>query len=180
MGGQDCKAIRVDERGQVTRFVMNDRCAGGTGRFLEIIADVLKVPLSEIGELSFQSTIDISFSKVCAVYAKSEAVAFLKQGADKADILAGLHEAVATRVVALLKRVGVAEKFVITGGIARNPGVVARIRAKLGGIAITIPPEPQIVGAVGAALFALDRATAKAHEQHPANEGDEALVRLGA
>ncbi|HME33506.1 MAG TPA: acyl-CoA dehydratase activase [Terriglobales bacterium] len=162
MGGQDCKGIRVNERGDVTRFVMNDKCAGGTGRFIEIIADILKVPLSEVGELSLTSTKHIPFTTVCAVIAKSKAVALIKQGASKADILAGLHESISQRVLALLKGVGIADKFVITGGIGKNVGVVTRIREKLGGMEITIPAEPQIAGAVGAALFALDRAKKKA------------------
>jgi predicted CoA-substrate-specific enzyme activase len=161
MGGQDCKAIRVNERGEVTNFVMNDKCAGGTGRFMEIIADVLRVPLFEIGELSLTSTTDVPFSKTCAVFAKGEAVAFMRQGTPKSDILNGLHQAIATRVLALLRSVGIKDKFVITGGIARNVGVVARIGEKAGEIRIHIPPEPMIAGAVGAALFALDRARQK-------------------
>jgi predicted CoA-substrate-specific enzyme activase len=162
MGGQDCKAIRVNERGEVTKFVMNDKCAGGTGRFMEIIADVLKVPLFEIGELSLTSTKDVPFSSVCAVYAKSEAVAFMRQGMCKADILAGLHESISKRVLGLLRAVGIRDKFVITGGIARNVGVVARIGEKVGAVRIHIPPEPMIAGAMGAALFASDRARQKA------------------
>jgi benzoyl-CoA reductase subunit A len=158
MGGQDCKAIRVNARGEVTNFVMNDKCAGGTGRFLEIIADALKVPLFEIGELSLKSTKDIAFTNVCAVFAKSEAIAFMRKGESKADILAGLHEVIADRVIGMLQRVGIADRFVITGGIARNIGVVTRIRKKLKGIEVTIPPEPMIAGALGAALFACDRA----------------------
>jgi predicted CoA-substrate-specific enzyme activase len=158
MGGQDCKAIRVNERGEVTNFAMNDKCAGGTGRFMEIIAEVLKIPLCEIGELSLTSTRDIPFSKTCAVYAKSEAIALLRQGEVKADILNGLHESISKRVLGLLRAVGIRDKFVITGGIARNVGVVARIGEKIGGIGIHIPPEPMIAGAVGAALFAFDRA----------------------
>jgi predicted CoA-substrate-specific enzyme activase len=162
MGGQDCKGIRVNERGEVTRFVMNDKCAAGTGRFLEVMADALKVPLFEIGGLSLESTKNIPFNTVCTVFARSEAVAWMRQGESKADILAGLHEAISQRAVALLKRVGIEEKFVITGGIARNVGVVTRIGEKLGGIRITIPAEPMIAGAVGAALFAHDRARKEA------------------
>ena len=162
MGGQDCKAIRVNDRGDVTNFIMNDKCAGGTGRFMEIIADVLKVPLFEIGELSLTSTKSIAFSHVCAVYAKSEAVASMRRGESKADILAGLHEVISNRVLALLRRVGIADKFVITGGIAKNVGVVTKIREKLKGMEITIPAEPMVAGALGAALFALDRARKKA------------------
>jgi predicted CoA-substrate-specific enzyme activase len=158
MGGQDCKAIRVNERGQVTRFIINDKCAAGTGRFVEIIAEAMKIPLFEVGELSLKSTQDITLSAVCTVFVKSEAVALMKQGVSKADILAGLHEAISRRVVTLLQRVGIEDKFVITGGIARNVGVVTKIGEQLDGIKITVPAEPQIAGALGAALFAFDRA----------------------
>jgi benzoyl-CoA reductase subunit A len=169
MGGQDCKAIRVNARGEVTNFVMNDKCAGGTGRFLEIIADALKVPLFEIGELSLTSAKDIAFTNVCAVFAKSEAIAFMRKGESRADILAGLHEVIANRVIGMLRRVGIADRFVITGGIARNVGVVTRIREKLEGMEVTIPLEPMIAGALGAALFAHDRArrAAKAGQIEP-------------
>lgn len=164
MGGQDCKAIRVNDRGVVTNFLINDKCAAGTGRFMEVIADALKLPLFEVGELSIESTQTIAFNTVCTVFVKSEAVALMKQGVSKADILAGLHEVISQRALTLLKRVGIEEKFVITGGIARNVGVVTKIKEKLGGIKITIPAEPQIAGALGAALFALDRAK-QAHHQ---------------
>jgi benzoyl-CoA reductase subunit A len=177
MGGQDCKAIRVNERGEVTNFVMNDKCAGGTGRFMEIIADVLQIPLFEIGELSLTSHRDIPFSRTCAVYAKSEAVAFIRQGVGKADILAGLHESIAKRVIGLLRAVGIRDKFVITGGIAKNVGVIAKIGEKVGGIKIHIPPEPMIAGAVGAALFAHDRARAAAPAAHLASRRAEALAQ---
>jgi len=168
MGGQDCKAIRVNERGGVTDFIINEKCAAGTGRFLEIIADALNIPLSEIGRLSLESTKDISFSAVCTVFVKSEAVALRKQGASKPDILAGLHEAITRRVVTLLKRVGIKEKFVITGGIGKNVGVVMKLGEKLDGIKIIVPEEPQIAGALGAALFAFDRAKKKGPERRDA------------
>src|SRR3990172_20626 len=164
MGGQDCKGIRVNERGEVTKFIMNDKCAGGTGRFMEIIAAIIQLPLPEIGPISLESTKKIPFNTICAVFAKSEAVALMKDGASKADILAGLHEGISARVLALLKRVGIEEKFVITGGIAKNVGVVRKVEDKLGGLKATIPAEPQIAGALGAALFALDRARKKAAE----------------
>jgi predicted CoA-substrate-specific enzyme activase len=165
MGGQDCKAIRVNERGQVTDFLLNAKCAAGTGSFFEVIAEALQLPLSEVGQLSLQSTRSIAFNAACTVFVKTEAIALMRQGVSKADIMAGLHEVVSQRVVNLLRRVGIEEKFVITGGIARNVGVTTRIEQKLGGLKITIPPEPQIAGAVGAALFALDRARQKPSEQ---------------
>jgi predicted CoA-substrate-specific enzyme activase len=161
MGGQDCKAIRVNEKGGVANFVLNDKCAGGTGRFLEIIANGLKVPLLEIGELSKKSGKHITFASVCAVHAKREALAMMKQGESKADILAGLHESISGRVLGMARQVGIADKFVLTGGISKNAGMVAKMEEKLGGLKAHIPEEPQIAGAVGAALFALDRARKK-------------------
>ena len=180
MGGQDCKAIRVNERGEVTRFVMNDKCAAGTGRFMEIIADALKVPLFEVGVLSLKSTKNVRFNAVCTIFVKSEAVALMKQGVSKADILAGLHELISKRVVTLLKRVGIEDKLVITGGIGKNVGVVTKIEEKLGGIKINIPAEPQIAGAMGAALFAFDWAKQKVDHHHQVSESNKAPVHPGA
>jgi predicted CoA-substrate-specific enzyme activase len=163
VGGQDSKGIRVGPKGDVADFVMNDKCAGGTGRFMEIVAEALHVPLCEIGPLSLQSTKDLPFSTTCAAFGRGAAVTMRKEGERKEDILAGLHEAVAKRVLALVKRVGIVDKFVITGGIGRNVGLVSRIEERLDGLKITLPQEPMIVGAIGAALFALDRAKKKAH-----------------
>jgi predicted CoA-substrate-specific enzyme activase len=157
MGGQDCKAINCDENGRVTNFIMNDKCAGGTGRFLEVIADVLQVPLEEIGSLSLESTQDLPFSTVCAVFAKSEALALLKKGVPKSDILSGLHDAIAVRCRNLLKRVSIEKDFTITGGIAKNVGMVNKVKEKVG-LEPLLAPDPQIIGALGAALFARERA----------------------
>ena len=157
MGGQDCKAINCDENGRVTNFIMNDKCAGGTGRFLEMIADVLQMPLEEIGSLSLESTQDLTFSTVCAVFAKSEALALLKKGVPKSDILSGLHDAIAVRCRNLLKRVSIEKDFTITGGIAKNVGMVNKVKEKVG-LEPLLAPDPQIIGALGAALFARERA----------------------
>ncbi len=157
MGGQDCKAINCDENGRVTNFIMNDKCAGGTGRFLEVIADVLHVPLTEIGPLALESRQDFPFSTICAVFAKSEALALLKKGVAKADILNGLHEAISVRSHNLLKRISIERDFTITGGISKNVGMVAKITSKVG-LEPKLAPDPQIIGALGAALFAFDRA----------------------
>jgi len=162
VGGQDTKGIRVGANGEVADFVMNDKCAAGTGRFMEIVAEVLHVPLPEIGPLSLKSTKVLPFSTTCAAFGRGAAVAMRKQGERKEDILAGLHEAIAKRVLALARRVGVADKFVITGGIGRNVGLVSKIEDKLEGLKVTLPQEPMIVGAVGAALFALDQARKQA------------------
>jgi len=156
MGGQDCKAIRCDADGTVTNFIMNDKCAGGTGRFLEMIAEVLNTPLEEIGDLSLKSQNSIPFNTICAVFAKSDAITHLRGGVDKSDILAGLHEAIATRCLSLLKRVSIEADFSITGGIAKNRGMVAKLKGKVG-LEPLLCEDPQIIGALGAALFAEER-----------------------
>jgi predicted CoA-substrate-specific enzyme activase len=168
VGGQDSKGIRVGAKGEVADFVMNDKCAAGTGRFMEIVAEALHVPLPEIGPLSLKSTKVLPFSTTCAAFGRGSAVVMLKEGERKEDILAGLHEAIATRVTALVKKVGIADKFTITGGIGRNVGLVSRIEQKIGGLKVTLPQEPMIVGAVGAALFALDLAKKKGSKRRDA------------
>ncbi|MDP7239898.1 MAG: acyl-CoA dehydratase activase [Dehalococcoidia bacterium] len=156
MGGQDCKAINVDENGVVTKFIMNDKCAGGTGRFLEVIGDVLQIPLQEIGPTALKSTQSLPFNTICAVFAKSEAMALAKKGTPKPDILAGLHDAIATRCHNLLKRVSIENDFTITGGISKNTGMVSKLKEKIG-LDPVLAPDPQICGALGAAVFAWER-----------------------
>jgi predicted CoA-substrate-specific enzyme activase len=156
MGGQDCKAIRCDENGKVTTFLMNDKCAAGTGRSLEVMATLLQVPLEAIGPMSLESNGTAAATKIsstCVVFAKSEVLALARQGVPMTDILAGLCDGVADRVKGLLRSVGVVEDFVISGGISKNIGVVRRLEEKLG-VRSHICFEPQIVGALGAALFA--------------------------
>jgi len=162
VGGQDSKGIRVGAQGEVADFVMNDKCAGGTGRFMEIVAEALQVPLAEIGPLSLESKKELAFSSTCAAFGRGAAVTMRKEGERKEDILNGLHESIANRVMALVKKVGIADKFVISGGIGRNVALVKKIEARLDGLKVNLPPEPMIVGAVGAALFALDLAQKKA------------------
>ncbi|MDF2955911.1 MAG: Activator of 2-hydroxyglutaryl-CoA dehydratase [Candidatus Alkanophagales archaeon MCA70_species_2] len=153
MGGQDCKAIRCDASGKVQNFAMNDKCAAGTGRFFEIIAETMELPLEELGGLSLEAMSAAKISSACVVFAKSEVLALLRKGVDKKNILAGINEAVALRVFALLNRVGIEKDFAITGGIAKNVGVVRKVEEKVG-LKALIAEEPQIVGALGAALFA--------------------------
>lgn len=155
MGGQDCKAIKVDGIGNHVNFAMNDKCAAGTGRFLEVMAEALRLPLEDIGELSLQSENEVRVSSTCTVFAKSEVVSLMRRGIEKSDILAGLHEAIATRVYGLLRQVRIEGDFAITGGIAKNIGVVRKLEEKVG-LKALIPEEPQIVGALGAALIAKD------------------------
>jgi predicted CoA-substrate-specific enzyme activase len=156
MGGQDCKAIRCDENGAVTNFVMNDKCAGGTGRFLEMIADVLNVRLEDSGELALQSKKAITFNTICAVFAKSDAISYLRKGVSRSDILAGLHEAIAIRSLNLLKRVSIEKEFTITGGISKNKGMVRKLAEKVG-LEPLLCEDPQLVGALGAAIFAKEK-----------------------
>jgi len=158
MGGQDCKAIRVGPSGDHTNFIMNDKCAAGTGRFLELMAEVLGFRLEDIGEMSLKSKNPIKISSMCAVFAKSEVRSLVRRRVDKIDILSGLHEAISVRVHSLLKRVGIEKDFVITGGIANNIAVVRKMEEKVG-LKALIPDEPQIVGALGAALLARERAS---------------------
>jgi len=156
MGGQDCKAINCDGSGTVTNFVMNDKCAGGTGRFLEMIADVLNIPLNDIGKVSLSSDNTIPFNTICAVFAKSEAINYLRKGVAKGDILAGLHEAIAVRSVNLLRRVSIEKDFTITGGISKNSGLVRKLTEKVG-LEPLLCEDPQLAGALGAALFAREK-----------------------
>lgn len=155
MGGQDCKAIHCDERGKVTAFLMNDKCAAGTGRGMEVFADLLAVPIEEIGKRSLDVDEEPPpVSSTCVVFAKSEATALLREGWPKNKVLAAYCSAMAHRVVTLLERIGVEEDFAITGGISKNIGVVKRIEDEVGIKSLTTDYDPQIAGAIGAALFA--------------------------
>lgn len=154
MGGQDCKAIHCDEKGKVTNFLMNDKCAAGTGRGMEVISDLMQIPIAEVGPRSFDVDVEPeAVSSVCVVFAKSEALGLLKAGYTKNKVLAAYCQAMAERVVSLLERIGVEEGFFITGGIAKNPGVVRRIEKLLGIKALDTKVDSQIAGALGAALF---------------------------
>jgi bzd-type benzoyl-CoA reductase Q subunit len=155
MGGQDCKAIRCDERGKVVNFRMNDKCAAGTGRGMEVFADLLQVPIDRVGPMSLEVDEEPPpVSSTCVVFAKSEASGLLRQGWPKEKVLAAYCSAMAHRVFALLRSVRVEREFAITGGIAKNPGVVRRIERELGFEAIRSDIDSQIAGALGAALFA--------------------------
>lgn len=159
MGGQDCKVIRCDERGKVLNFIMNDKCAAGTGRGMEVIADVLSVPIEDIGRRSFEIDEEPRpVSNVCTVFAKSEATSLLRAGWSVNRVLAAYCAAMAQRVAGLIERLGVEREFFITGGIGKNIGVTRRIERLIGVESIKLPDDsvldPQIAGALGAALFA--------------------------
>jgi benzoyl-CoA reductase subunit A len=159
MGGQDCKVIRCDERGKVLNFIMNDKCAAGTGRGMEVIADVLSVPIEDIGRRSFEIDEEPPpVSNVCTVFARSEATSLLRAGWSVDRVLAAYCAAMARRVAGLIERMEVEPEFFITGGIGKNIGVTRRIERLIGVEAVRLPAgsvlDPQIAGALGAALFA--------------------------
>ena len=155
MGGQDCKAIHCDERGKVSTFLMNDKCAAGTGRGMEVFADLLQVPIEDVGEMSLSVEKEPDpVSSTCVIFAKSEAASLLRKGWAKNKVLAAYCSAMAHRVVTLLERIGVESEFAITGGIGKNKGVVNRLCDELGIEVMTTKYDSQIAGALGAALFA--------------------------
>lgn len=156
IGGQDTKVIRVDERGRVLEFDMNDKCAAGTGRFLEVMAKALNVELDKMGERSLRYQNEVKISSICTVFAESEVVSLVSEGHQVEDILHAIHNAVAARTVGLLERIGQIEpQVVMTGGVAKNIGVIRALEEKLQ-MPLVIYYEPQIVGALGAALLASD------------------------
>ena len=156
IGGQDSKAIALDARGAVRKFEMNDKCAAGTGRFLEVMARTLEVDLAEIGPVALEADAPARISSTCTVFAESEVVSLLAQGESVPRILAGLCLAISQRVNSLAQRVGMAPEVMMTGGVAMNAGVVHYIQAAIG-CPVTVPEEPQTVGALGAALIARER-----------------------
>lgn len=155
IGGQDSKVIMLSDEGRVLDFAMNDKCAAGTGRFLEVMAQALEVELGKLAELSSRAKDKVSISSMCTVFAESEVVSLIAQGLPREDIALGLHQSIADRTSGLVRRVGLVEKVMITGGVAKNGAVVSALNDKLG-IDLIVPPEPQIVGALGAALLAAD------------------------
>ncbi len=161
MGGQDTKAIKVGPDGSVVDFSMNDKCAAGTGRFLSAAADVTGVGLDEIGGLALQAKIPVRLTSVCTVFVESDIMSYLAQRKTIEDILGGVHKAIATRTMSLIRRVGVEEEVTFTGGVSRNIGMVRSLEEVLG-TSINVSEEGHFMGALGAALFALERAQAGA------------------
>jgi predicted CoA-substrate-specific enzyme activase len=159
MGGQDTKAIRVRPDGEVLDFCMNDKCAAGTGRFLGAAAYALDIPLGELGATAQRSTKTVKISTTCTVFAESEVLGWVAKGRKIEDILMGVHRSIAARSIALLTRVGIEPQITFTGGVARNPAMVAVLTEMLGQ-PLNVGEESHYMGALGAALFALDRAIA--------------------
>ncbi|MFP3975090.1 MAG: acyl-CoA dehydratase activase [Chloroflexota bacterium] len=156
IGDMTTKAFRVDDQGRSVGFVLSGKCAGGSARILQLVARVLRVKLEDIGELSLKSEKKVDFSTGCAVFAETEAVSRVAEGASREDLLAGLHRALAAQIHSLMERVGIEEDCALVGGGAKDIGLVRSLRERLG-IELLVPEEPQIVAALGAALIAEDR-----------------------
>jgi len=155
IGGQDCKAIRCDEKGKVMSFLMNDKCAAGTGRGLEVFADLIRVPIEKLGKTSLNVEEEPPpVSNTCVIFAKAESVALLRQGWLKEKVAAAYHLAMVNRIVDLLTRVGIEKDFVVTGGVAKNTGIIFRLEKSLGIRPLEPKLDPILAGAIGAALFA--------------------------
>lgn len=155
IGGQDSKGIKIKD-GKVMNFVMNDKCAAGTGRFLEVIADSLGVPLDKLGEVSLQASRSTPISSTCTVFAEHEVTNQLANGEPVANLVAGVHESIATRVYSLVRKLQIEKDIAITGGGAKNIGLVKALEAKFGS-PVLVPPEPLITGALGAALLGKEK-----------------------
>ncbi len=151
--GQSSRVIRVSEKGQVTDFVASEKCAAGSGRFLDVIANVLQMELDDIGPLSLKSENPVAFTTGCAVFGESEVITRVSEGASREDILAGIHNALADKITALVGRVGLEEQCAISGGGGLNIGLISRLEEKLG-VHLMVPPQPQLVTALGAAIMA--------------------------
>ena len=157
IGGQDSKVIVLDEGGRVADFAMNDRCAAGTGRFLEMLARLLELEVGQLAEAAAESAEPAEISSMCAVFGETEAIGLLARGTPRADVVAGVHASVASRVASLASRLMIRTPGVFTGGVARNAALV-EARGKALHMRLAVPPEPQITGALGAALIAAERA----------------------
>jgi len=157
IGGQDCKVMSIDEKGKVLEFVMNDRCAAGTGRFFEAMARALQVDLEGLSKLALQGKNPAVISSQCSVFAESEVVTLVNEGRDIADISAGIHNSVASRLNSMVRKVGLVADVALTGGCAKNEGLAKALEAKLGVKVVKLPEDPQIVGALGAAIIAAEK-----------------------
>lgn len=161
IGGQDCKAIRVDGDGMLEDFVMNDKCAAGTGRSLELMAEALGVDITELGPISLESTKPVVITNQCSIFAEMEILHYMCEERSIADIAAGINESMARRVKMLAGKVGVKEEIGMTGGVSKNVGVVKHLEKMLSKSFHEFPEDPQIIGALGAAIFAAEKAKKK-------------------
>ena len=160
---QSSQIIKLNEKGQVINFIVSEKCAAGSGRFLEVIANVLQIDLSDIGTLSLKAKNPITFSTSCAVFGESEAISRVAEGVSKEDILAGVHKALGNKIAALVNRVGLEKDCAISGGGALDVGLVKNVAETLG-VQLLVPPKPQFVTALGAAIMAGDNKKAGASD----------------
>ncbi|MBW1864043.1 MAG: 2-hydroxyglutaryl-CoA dehydratase [Deltaproteobacteria bacterium] len=159
IGGQDAKATRMDEDGKVARFIYNDKCASGTGRFLEIMAEALEIPLAEMGNISAGAKEKLTISNQCVIFAETEVISLVNDGKELPDIVNALHRAIANRVAALACSIGIEKDVVMTGGVAKNSGVFQALCDALNiQLKVLNGADPQIIGALGAALYAQEQA----------------------
>ena len=161
IGGQDCKVMSINDKGGVNEFVMNDRCAAGTGKFFEMMAYRLDCGLEGLSELSLQGKNPAAITSQCSVFAESEVVTLINEGTELVDIAAGLHNSVAGRLSSMVRKVGLVEDVALTGGCAKNEGLAKALEEKLNVKVIKLPTDPQIAGAIGAALIARERLNQK-------------------
>jgi predicted CoA-substrate-specific enzyme activase len=155
IGGQDAKAMKLNDKGKLINFIMNDKCAAGTGRFLDVMARVLETDVSQLGKISKESKNEVSISSTCTVFAESEVISHLSANAKKEDIVAGIHTSVVRRVASLVMRVGIEDQVVMVGGVAKNSGVVTAMKKELSHD-IKVPKLAQFTGALGAAIYAFE------------------------
>lgn len=158
IGGQDSKAISIVSQdngtARVADFIMNDKCAAGTGRFLEVMAGVLNVGVKDLGELSQQSTKEVSISSMCTVFAESEVISLIHQKLPREDIISGLHTAIVRKVLSLVQRIPIQDEITLTGGVMKNIGMCEKLKEELPDYKVNLPADPQIAGALGAAIIA--------------------------
>jgi predicted CoA-substrate-specific enzyme activase len=170
MGGQDTKAISVSAAGEIVDFCMNDKCAAGTGRFLGAASSALDIPLDQLGATALRGERPVKISTTCTVFAESEVLSWLGKGKKIEDILLGVHQSIASRSAGLLRRVGINDQVTFTGGVARNVAMIDTLNERLG-VEVNVSEESHFMGALGAALFALDHIMAS---RNPARTGQEA------
>ena len=156
VGGQDCKAMRLTANGELDGFSMNDKCAAGTGRFLEVMARVLEVGLSELGSHGLRARNVVEITSTCTVFAETEVISQLSNGADKSALIAGIHRSVAVKAAGVAKRLGVVEPVFFSGGVSRSEGVIQALSCELG-LSIRTDPRAQLAGAIGAAVLACEK-----------------------
>lgn len=157
IGGQDSKVISLNEKGKVLEFSMNDKCAAGTGRFFEAMSRALDCSLKELSELALQSETPVNISKQCSVFAESEVITLINKGMNTSDIAAGIYDSIARRIHSMVYRLGIIPDIVLTGGCGNSKGLIRSLEKRLGISIAKLPCDPQIIGAVGAALFAKER-----------------------